>query len=667
LQRDTSAATIRAPTIPATVQLRGIQSDTRQYPIHSPKLKIHLLSYTLNRLEALMKPRLLAISGSLAGTVQPIAEGPFSIGRDPSNQLNLIDPMVSDRHCTLQTAGGRFELVDLESHNGTFINGIPIHRKFVQHGDTIRIGNSELLFLTHEDEQVAGASRLNPSPSASTVTSMRTDSATAPPAFDVEIGRMARDLTALLQISNVINSIRDADLLQGELLRLIFEVIPAEDGAVVLLTDLNDEPTSVCTYSRKHGANQPIEVQRELIHCAIWERSPVFTSTASSETENVLCVPLVAVERTIGVVYLTSPQPSPPFREDHIHFLDSVSRIAAVTIENILALDALRSENRLLKEELRPARKLVGESRQITQVEAFISRVAHSDSTVLIRGESGTGKELVARAIHQSSPRSDSPFIAINCAAIPETLLESELFGHEKGAFTGAVGLRKGKLEAAEDGTLFLDEIGELAPPMQAKLLRVLQQKEFERVGGTHPVPFKARILAATNKNLEQAIKSAEFRQDLYYRLNVVSVTVPPLREHREDIPLLSLYFATNYAEKSKRIFKGISQKARTLLMKYSWPGNVRELENAIEHAIVLGLTEEILPEDLPTGILEEQSTALVGSRYHDVLNQAKKELILTALREANGSYPEAARSLNIHPKYLHRLARNLDLKSDAP
>jgi Nif-specific regulatory protein len=373
----------------------------------------------------------------------------------------------------------------------------------------------------------------------------------------------------------------------------------------------------------------------------------------------------VAVERTIGVIYLTSPHPAPSFREDHIHFLESVSRIAAVTLENILALDALRSENRRLKQQLNPTTRLVGESRQIHQMEEFITKVAQSDSTVLIRGESGTGKEVVARSIHQSSPRLESPFIAINCAAIPETLLESELFGHEKGAFTGAVGMRKGKLEAAEDGTLFLDEIGELAPPMQAKLLRVLQQREFERVGGTHPVPFKARVLAATNKNLEQAIKSGEFRQDLYYRLNVVSVTIPPLREHRDDIPLLALYFAAKYAEKCKRPFKGISLEARTLLMNYSWPGNVRELENAIEHAIVLGLTEEILPEDLPNGILEEQSAGLADARYHDVLNQSKKEMILNALRDAKGSYPEAARVLGIHPKYLHRLARNLGLKSE--
>jgi DNA-binding NtrC family response regulator len=193
----------------------------------------------------------------------------------------------------------------------------------------------------------------------------------------------------------------------------------------------------------------------------------------------------------------------------------------------------------------------------------------------------------------------------------------------------------------------------------------VLQQKEFERVGGTHSIPFKARVLAATNKNLEQAIKSGEFRQDLYYRLNVVSVLVPPLREHRDDIPLLALYFAAKYAEKSSRPFKGISREARRLLMGYSWPGNVRELENAIEHAIVLGLTEEILPEDLPNGLIEEQSAESLGARYHDVLNEAKKELIRSALGEAKGSFPEAARLLGIHPKYLHRLVRNLNLKSE--
>jgi transcriptional regulator with GAF, ATPase, and Fis domain len=616
-----------------------------------------------------MQPRLLAITGSLTGTVQQLVDGRISIGRDDANQLCLADPVVSRKHCTIRKMDQQHELVDLDSQNGTFVNGTPIRRKTVEHGDTIRIGNAEFVFLTHEGEvPPTYKMRLSDTSSDPTLTTIRMQGPGAAPTFGVEVGRMARDLTAIFRITNIINSIRDSKLMQRELLRLIFEVVPAEDGAVVLKADLDDETPSICIWNRQADETSKIEIQRDLVHRAIWERAAVFTGATSdsSERQNVLCLPLVAVERTIGVIYLTSRPPAPPFREDHIHFLDSVSRIAAVTLENILALDSLRSENLRLKRELNPASNLVGESRQIRQIEEFISRVSQSDSTVLIRGESGTGKEVVARSIHQNSPRRDRPFVAINCAAIPEALLESELFGHEKGAYTGAVGMRKGKLEAADDGTLFLDEIGELAPPMQAKLLRVLQQKEFERVGGTNSVPFKARVLAATNKNLEQAIKSSEFRQDLYYRLNVVSVTIPPLREHREDIPLLALYFAAKYSQKAKRPFKGISQEARTLMMGYSWPGNVRELENAIEHAIVLGLTEEILPEDLPNGILEEQSAELAGARYHDVLNQSKKEMILNALRDAKGSYPEAARLLGIHPKYLHRLARNLNLKSDS-
>jgi transcriptional regulator with PAS, ATPase and Fis domain len=299
------------------------------------------------------------------------------------------------------------------------------------------------------------------------------------------------------------------------------------------------------------------------------------------------------------------------------------------------------------------------------RVGEFIGRVAQGESTVLIRGESGTGKELVARAIHAGSARSDKPFVAINCAAIPEALLESELLGHEKGSFTGAVATKKGKFEAAEDGTLFLDEIGEMAPLLQAKLLRVLQQREFERLGGNRLLPLNARVVAATNKNLEQAIKAGEFRQDLYYRLNVVSVSLPSLREHRDDIPLLALHFANKYAARCKRAFKGIAAEARALLTQYSWPGNVRELENAIEHAIVMGLTDEILIEDLPNSLLEEQSSGLSAARYHNTLYQTKKKLVLTALDEANGSPVEAARLLGIHPKYLHRLIRNLDLKTE--
>ncbi|HEY6446181.1 MAG TPA: sigma 54-interacting transcriptional regulator [Acidobacteriaceae bacterium] len=610
-----------------------------------------------------MPPRLVAISGPFAGIVHPLSGEELLIGRESSSGFCLADHLVSRKHCLVRQADDLYELADLGSHNGTFVNGVPVLRKVLAEGDTIRIGSSELLFLVRDEDGLSLAGMTD----ETTALDLKPVSIEGAPRWSgVDVGHMARDLAVLFRISNVIASVRDLHQLQSELLQLIFEVIPAEQGAILLMPNPNDDAASVCSWSR-HGVRAPaVKVQRDIVHRAMWERTAILgrTDTPSGEAQNVLCVPLLATEKTLGVLYLTAPE-SVPLSEEHIYLLNPISRIAAVTLENRVAMDALRSENRQMQEQVHSS-QLIGESRPIAQVRDFIGRVAQADSTVLIRGESGTGKEVVARGIHHASPRAAKPFIAINCAAIPEALLESELFGHERGAFTGAVALKKGKLELAEDGTVFLDEIGEMAPLLQAKLLRVLQQREFERVGGSRCLAFAARVVAATNKNLDQAIKAGEFRQDLYYRLNVVSVVVPPLREHRDDIPLLTLYFASKYAAQRKRPFTGISSEARALLMNYSWPGNVRELENAIEHAMVLGLTEEILPEDLPTAVLEEQPAELEGTRYYSVLNGAKKELLQEALRHAGGNYPEAAKLLGIHPKYLHRLARNLKIKPAA-
>ncbi len=614
-----------------------------------------------------MNPRLIAVSGPLRGSVRLLEESCLSIGRDASNQLCITELSVSRKHSIIHPGEeSEHEIEDLDSHNGTFVNGVPVKRKALKHGDKVRIGSCEFLFLTGPDDSgTTSHSQLSNQPSNTEIRTLLLDPESGLPQDAVRVGHMARDLSGLFKIANVINSIRDLDLMQQKLLELISEVIPAEAGAIVILPDLNGEPSSVCTWNRKAGQAREIQIRAELVSQAVWERAAVFTQTepGSSDPESVLCVPLVAMEKTLGAIYLRSSQAGPSIGEDHAYFLSSVSRIAAVALENIITLDSLRAENRRLKAEVATDRTLIGESKAIRQVLEFVSRVAHSDATVLIRGESGTGKELVARAIHASSPRADQPFVAINCAAIPEALLESELLGHEKGAFTGAIATKKGKFETAEDGTLFLDEIGEMAALLQAKLLRVLQQREFERLGSNRLLPFRARVVAATNKNLEQAIKQGEFRQDLYFRLNVVSTVIPPLREHREDIPLLALYFAEKYVRKAKRPFTGISAEARSLLTSYSWPGNVRELENAIEHAIVLGLTDEILPEDLPGGLLEEQAAGLSDARYHSILNQTKKKAILGAIEEAKGSFVEAANLLGIHPKYLHRLVKNLNLK----
>jgi transcriptional regulator with GAF, ATPase, and Fis domain len=314
----------------------------------------------------------------------------------------------------------------------------------------------------------------------------------------------------------------------------------------------------------------------------------------------------------------------------------------------------------------RVANGLIGESQRMHEVHEFISKVAPTTSTVLIRGESGTGKELAAHAIHLNSSRKNTPFVAINCAALSEPLLESELFGHEKGSFTGAIGQKKGRLEFADGGIVFLDEVGELAPSLQAKLLRMLETHEFERVGGTHPVSVNIRLLSATNRNLEEAIKAGTFRADLYYRLAVVTLTMPPLRECREDIPLLASYFAARCCQRSKRRVMGISRRARAYLMQYEWPGNVRELQNAVERAVVLGSENCIQPEDLPESVLERDLSAETSlSHYHDAIKHLKKQLILKAIKQANGSCTRAAKVLGLHPNHLHRLIRNLNLKPE--
>jgi two-component system response regulator HydG len=349
---------------------------------------------------------------------------------------------------------------------------------------------------------------------------------------------------------------------------------------------------------------------------------------------------------------------------DHRETLSAIATLAGAALENVRDLEQLQNENELLRERLDATETgIVGETPLVNKLTQLIGRVAPQDTSVLILGESGTGKELVARALHRLSPRASKPFIAINCAALTETLLESELFGHEKGSFTGAVAQKKGKLELAEGGTVFLDEIGELAPQLQAKLLRVLQQREFDRVGGDRTLKLNVRIIAATNRDLGAEARRGAFREDLYHRLNVVALRVPPLRERADDIPTLAHYFLERAAARCRRRVRGISEEAERCLMAYRWPGNIRELENAIERAVVLGESEVLLPEDLPETILESAEVPALPGALQTSVTQSKRELILTAWRESGGDHNETAARLKIHPNSLRRLIRVLNLR----
>jgi DNA-binding NtrC family response regulator len=343
-----------------------------------------------------------------------------------------------------------------------------------------------------------------------------------------------------------------------------------------------------------------------------------------------------------------------------------------IVLGKALERQALRDANALLSSELGDRyAAIVGDSSQMREVLDVARRAAPSGSTVLLLGESGTGKEVIARAIHRWSRRADQPFVVVNCVALSEELLESELFGHERGAFTGAHQQKRGKLEVAHGGTVLLDEIGDIRPALQAKLLRVLQDQTFERVGGTRPIQTDVRFVAATNRDLRTAVRDGLFRLDLFYRLNVVSVTLPPLRERAGDVPALAQHFLERYRRELKRELRAITPDALAALRRYAWPGNVRELENVIERAAVLADGPDVTPRDLPGEIREagltEGMTPEAARTYHAAVEEFKRGLIASTLRRTSGNRTRAARLLGLQRTYLARLIRDLGLAGPPP
>jgi len=350
-----------------------------------------------------------------------------------------------------------------------------------------------------------------------------------------------------------------------------------------------------------------------------------------------------------------------PFEAAHLEHL----------VEKALDTERLRRDVGLLRSEVDGRHHLVvGDSSRMREVVALAERAAPSEATVLLEGESGTGKEVLARAIHAGSRRANGPFVAVNCAALSDDLLESELFGHEKGAFTGAVRTKPGRLEIASGGTLFLDEISELKPGLQAKLLRVLQEREYERVGGTRTQKADVRLLAATNRDLAAAVAAGSFRQDLYYRLKVVTLKLPSLRERREDIKPLANHFLVRFAREAGRTPPRLEEGAVTVLLDYAWPGNVRELANVIERAIVLGAQDIVTGDDLPEELYEQASPPAAqpsapGATYHDAVTAAKRAILREALRAEAGHQTRAAKRLGLTQPYLARLMKNLQVRSE--
>jgi transcriptional regulator with GAF, ATPase, and Fis domain len=630
-----------------------------------------------------MNPRIVGIAGPLNGTTLALTDDEISVGREASNKLWAADSAMSRRHCAIvKQEDCRFLLRDLGGRNGTRVNGEKIEEHELCHRDQITVGNSTLVFLLSDEDAIAERNPLqldDTTVEEDVVASLRPeDSAYLHPeqaSGQPKVERLAGDLNTVLKIATHISGIRDEGGLQWQLLGTLFDVVPAQRAAILFFDNAGEIARSAA-WDRVHGPEVPVRVSRTLLKKITAERTGLLldnikrslvgqaASLQSAGVKSALCVPLLLADKVSGVIYLDTRSPENPFDSDHLQLITAVAGLISLAWENVRHLEKLREENKYLHEEINLNHELVGDSPRMRAVYELIRRVAATDSTVLIQGESGTGKELVARAVHNSSSRAAGPFVAVNCAAITETLLESELFGHEKGAFTGAVAQKKGKVELANGGTLFLDEIGEFAVALQAKLLRVLQEREFERVGGTRPMKIDVRFVAATNRGLLQAVEAGTFRRDLYHRLNVVSITLPPLRERAEDISLLADYFVAKASRKCRMRPKPISPEAQACLLSYDWPGNVRELEHAMERALVLGSSDRILPEDLPAEIFESApGEPSSSSNFQSVVKEQKKQVVQKAMQQSGGNYIEAAELLGIHPNSLLRLIRNLNLK----
>lgn len=480
------------------------------------------------------------------------------------------------------------------------------------------------------------------------------------------------ELSLLFEISQILDQSLDLRDVLVPVLRTLSKYTGMMRGIITLLDQDNNElfieaAHGLTSEELNRGRYKPgegvvgrvVQTGRPMVIPKI-SQEPLFLNRTQAwnrkEDISFICVPIKIQNRVIGALSADRLFSNSVALEEDLRLLTIVASMIAQAVR--LRLEYLRERKALLeenlrlqselKEKFRPA-NMIGRSNAMQRVYDAIQQVAKSDATVLIRGESGVGKELVAHSIHYNSPRAGGPFIRVSCAALPESIIESELFGHEKGAFTGALQQRRGRFELAHGGTIFLDEIGDLSPHTQVRLLRVLQEREFERVGGNQTIKVDVRVIAATNRDLEKLIEEGKFRQDLYYRLNVFPIHIPPLRERRTDIPDLANFFVEKYSKANGKFVRRLSTPAIDMLMSYHWPGNVRELENVIERAVLLTTDDVIHGHHLPPTLqTAEASNTPMSGTLEATLAQVEKEMLVEALKKNRGNKAAAARELGI-------------------
>jgi Nif-specific regulatory protein len=628
------------------------------------------------------------------GDVHPLRPNQrCTLGRANSNRIVLKDDMCSREHAEVYFAEGAWRLRDLKSLNGIRFNGAALEEEAeLSPGDEFHVGRTRFLFVTDLDELPDRPARTTSAEETEGVsikkrlgqTRFLTPLPEAPPGNDnPELtktgGRhsLSRDLSLLYRLALDMGSAGNPDELRRIVLVGLLEAVPADAAAVLTLKEGLE--TELAAHRHRDPSvhsyiPMPDYVSREVIQSkeAIlaedtardrYLRQPQ-TQPQTSPT-SLICAPVLFGSRLLGLIHLYCTNLHKALDAEDLEFTVAVAKQLGGITHQMQRQASLDAQNRSLRDQLRVESELVGDSAALRSIEEQIGLVADTNATVLIRGESGVGKELVARAIHFSSPRREGPFICLNCAAISESLLESELFGHEKGAFTGATEKKIGKFEASDGGTIFLDEIGEMAPNTQAKLLRVLEGHPFERVGGHSPIRVDVRVVAATNQPLEKALQEGTFRRDLFYRLQVVEIRVPPLRDRPSDVALLADHFLRRFVHETGRKIRGFTPAALKKMEEYAWPGNVRELRNVVERGVALGRGPLLDAPDIWLSSLEPAPSSEIDEPPFEPLplDQIEKQHIVRTLQHTAWNKSQAAAILKIERSTLDRKIRAFQLK----
>jgi Nif-specific regulatory protein len=647
-----------------------------------------------------------------------------TIGRAGTNQIVIKDERCSRNHAEIFLTRGSWTLRDLDSRNGSFVGERQVRGdSTLVPGDVIRIAQCQLAFvqdlsqafpepiagggpdrLPLGEETVSGAlvsetgdfSNVLTSHEPTTITHRRNQTRFLVPGGgnDVGVPRLGQAAAKLCRLAFELASEPDATAVSHLALNGLFESVNIDAGAVLLLPRGHEGEISPAELQvvasrtdREPSYHRPssflaatvVRDGEAVLARNIEGDSQLATKDSKGEFHSTaaICAPIRMDRKVIGLIHVYSTSPDRAPDPEDLEFTLAVADNVALALRNLARqqelaenLSQTRNEIQQLRKQLGAESELVGSSPVLAGVQQQIARAAPSRATVLIRGESGVGKELVARAMHYASPRKKGPFVCLNCAALTETLLESELFGHERGAFTGATERKIGKFEAAHQGTLMLDEIGEMSPSIQAKFLRVLEGHSFERVGGSQPIKVDVRVIAATNRDLEKAVAESSFRRDLYFRLRVVEVLVPPLRKRPEDISELANYFLDRFNAETGRKIRGFTPEAMHLMQQYRWPGNVRELKNVIERAVVLARTDFIEREDLnlssiaAAGDSGELSAAAPKSTYEPLsLDEVERRHIHSTLKATNWNKSRTAAILGVERSTLDRKIKRYELR----